>query len=471
MRAWEDFLGQQEKELGKETVAKWLRPLKILRYDACNLYLEAQDAFQLHWFEEHLRKKVLDQLLNNNRKRINVHLSIRNQPTPQKNLRIPSKAEPPPPTHHAFSLQFEELDPQCTLANYIVTDSNLLVYKVLNQVLGYDPLQHQLTPGHEIGSFNPIYLYGEQGTGKTHLLMACGHLLKQRGLNVLYCRADTFTNHVVSAIRSGEMIKFRQAYRHIDALIVDDVHVFSRKGATQEEFFHTFNTLHLPNKQIILSANCLPGELVDVEPRLISRFEWGIVLHLEPLKKEEKREVVMKKAEALDFKINPRVVDYLLEVFANNTKSLVRSLNALVLRTHLNEKAAIKAPPPNTVAVAKEYLKDLIADEERAALTPERILQQISAYFGITVEDILSKSQVRDCVLPRQLAMYFCRNELKLPFTKIGRYFSRDHSTVMSAIRQIQKGVDSQDKEISPALSAIHKKLREKESVPTNQPL
>jgi chromosomal replication initiator protein len=457
MQAWEKFVSVQEAELGTETIQKWLKTLKVVRFDACNLHLEAKDAFQAMWFEEHIRQKVLTKLLNNNNKRIKVHLSVantQNKPTKSKS----KKDKQPEVLTPKFTLIFDELDPQCTFKNFVVAEANQLSYQVVIKVSSIS---------HELGTFNPIYLHGSTGAGKTHLLMAAGHELRNLGFNVIYSRAQTFTDHVVSAIRAGEMSTFRQAYRNIDILIIDDVHLFSRKAATQEEFFHTFNTLHIAGKQMILSANCAPGELQLIEPRLISRFEWGISLSLETPGTEELSQIVQQKAEMMSYPLHPKVIEFLLETF-KNSKSLSRALEALVLRSHLNQSSG-KTNALLTAPLAKQILSDLILEEEKAALTPIRIIQEVAQAFGIRQEDILGKAQTRDCVLPRQIAMHLSRHQLKMPFTKIGDLFGKDHSTVMSSVKLIQKGIDTDDREIAGTYHSILKKLKSSISVAVKQ--
>lgn len=459
MQAWETFLSLQESELGAETVQKWLRPLKVIRFDACNLYLEAKDAFQVLWFEEHVRAKAQTKLLNNNNKRIKIHLGVANAAArPAAKSKIKKTDKEASPSLPKFGLTFDNLDPHFTFDHFVSNPSNQLAYKLLTGITGFE----KNSPNNqELGAFNPIYVCGPSGTGKTHLLMATAHALRNRGLNVIYSSAETFTEHVVTAIRAGEMSVFRQAYRNIDALLIDDIHIFSRKGATQEEFFHTFNTLHLSGKQIILSANCTPQELQLIEPRLVSRFEWGIVLPLDLPNNDEMAQVLQKKAEALNYKLPPKVVEFLIETFPSGTKSIMRALKALILRSHLNERTGSIYPPMISVHQAKIVLNDLILQEQQMALTPGKIIQQVAEYFGIKSEDILGKAQSRDCVLPRQIAMYFCRTELKMPFMKIGDLFEKDHSTVMSSVKLIQRAVENDERDIAGPLDIIRKKLKQ----------
>lgn len=305
MKAWDNFLAVQETEVGAEVVAKWLRPLKVVKFDACNLYLEAKDSFHAMWFEEHVRPKLQTRLLNNNGRRIMVHLAVAGAPDKTgsqkgKGNKAQAAAAPTP-----FSLAYDTLDPYCTLERFVVSEANELVFRLVSEVTGFDASQGTVEASRRVlCTFNPIYLHGPTGSGRTHLMMAMAHALRHQRMNVVYARAETFTQHVVSAIRAGEMRTFRQAYRDIDALLLDDVHVFSRKGATQEELFHTFNTLHVAGKQIILSAHCSPQELQLIEPRLVSRFEWGIVLPVEALGREGSAQALHAKADALHFPLS-----------------------------------------------------------------------------------------------------------------------------------------------------------------------
>lgn len=456
MLAWDNFLKNQITEIGKEAVLKWLKPLKVLRYDAQNLYLEAKDTFQALWFEEHIRPKTKS-ITNNNNHPIKIHLSITNQikASPKKQKEPVKQAVPP------FKITFEELSPHCTFEQFCVHEGNLLVFKLLCKAAGYDPESNTLLPGPtELVSFNPIFLHGPSGTGKTHLLMAVAQALKDRSLNVRYIRSERFTEHVVAAIRAGEMSAFRQAYRTIDVLIIDDVHIFSRKRATQEEFFHSFNALHLSGKQIIISANCLPSELTQIEPRLISRFEWGIVLPLERPDEEAAKRIILKKAKGLKFPVSQKIVDYLAQTFKSSMKALSRALEALILRIHLQENAVYSNHPENIpLPFVKHILGDLAREEERYVLTPGIILQGVADHFEIDKEEIIGKAQSRDCVLPRQIAMHLCRTQLKMSFTKIGELFDRDHSTVMSSVKRIQKDFDEDNKDLLMHLHAITKSL------------
>ncbi len=457
MRAWECFLEKQEEQLGPNIVKKWLTPLRVVKFDAGNLYLQAQNHFQALWFEEHIRKKAEEELVTNNQRKVKIHLKIasdfpQQSPSKRKSPRVTEKPEP-------FEFHFDQLDPFCTLDNFIPSDANLIPLRLMQEIIHHETESDcSALSEKDIISFNPVFFYGRSGTGKTHLLMATASSLRKEGLNVIYVRAETFTDHVVRAIRAGEMSRFRQTYRQADVLIVDDVHIFSKKGATQEEFFHTFNALHLAGKQIILSASCVPQDLRDVEPRLISRFEWGIVLPMAPLDRAQNKKLLAKKSSALNFGLNAKTATFLVDTFNSNPKSLVKALDALILRTHM------KGGDPTlseklSVSEASLALKDLIETEKKHELTPDKINFVVSDHYGVPIEELAGSSQKQDFVLARQIAMYLYRDKLNLPYAKIGSFFNRDHSTAMSGIKRIEKEVERGNQEILSALSSIKNDL------------
>jgi chromosomal replication initiator protein len=462
MKAWNNFLLQQEAELGVETVDKWLRSLKVIKFDAGNIHLVANDSFQALWFEEHIRPKALSKLFNNNGRLIKVHISVATEEaaavTPKASKSKSTKKTTQNVSVPIFMLPFDELDPSCLFSQTAIGMSNELAAKIL---IGLSDSLQIGSPLPEAYAYNPIYIHGAKGSGKSHLLMATANALKSKGIKVVYCRAETFIEHVISAIRAGEMSAFRQAYREIDVLIVDDVQAFERKAATQEEFFHTFNTLHLAGKQIILSGNTPPSQLQSIEPRLTSRFEWGIVLPVGTQTRDELMLLLNYKASLFDYKLSPKMITFLLDTFNSNSKSLMQALQALILRTHMKAGKGIALSSCPTVQQAESLLSDLIAKETKAKLTPDKIVQEIAEHFGILPEDVLKKGQSRESVIPRQVAMYFCRIELKMPFTKIGQYFSKDHSTVMSSVKLVEAAINNQMIEISDPVKCIKRKIHE----------
>lgn len=437
MEAWNSFILAQEKVVGKEASDKWLRTLKIDRFDACNLYLTADDPFQISWFNEHIKPLLGKSLINQNNNKIKVHLFLAKK---ERNAVKEKKKEAP----EELDFEFDQLDSSLTFENFVPTDGSVLAFKLLSK------LAHVKD---DLNSFNPIYLWGLEGTGKTHLLSAAANALREQGLRVHYVRAQTFADHVVQAIKLGQMKNFRKTYRKLDLLIVDDVHIFGKKGATQEEFFHTFNTLHLNDRAIILSSRTPPSELENIEPRLVSRFEWGIVIPLELQSTKELEEILKAKAKSRDVKLSEPVVEFFLENFASSGSKLTMALDALILRTQGNKH-------PWTASFAAHHLKDLVEKEKAFKITPDKIFDLVQHEFAVPKEEVLGKGQSRDVALPRQFAMYLMRDQLKLPYARIGELFSRDHSTCMTSIKSIQKGIEKEDPEVAPRWRSLIKALK-----------
>jgi chromosomal replication initiator protein len=422
MEPWNQLLAQLEDHLGKQTVDRWLRPLLLLRFDAANLYLQAQNTFQIDWFEEHIRPILQGQFLNNNQRPIRIHLSLASnivaaaakQPLKKENV-------------SSFSIGPDPIDPEMSLENFIFSDQNKMAFQISSEI--------------ENSPFNPIFLYGPKNSGKTHLLMGIALELKKKKKRVFFIRAEHFTEHVVQALRLGMMQEFRKIYREIDALIIDDIHIFSRKGATQEEFFHTFNALHTHLQTIVLSAHKAPSSMEDIEPRLISRFEWGLSLRLEPI---DPKTILKKKAELWRLSVSPELLSFLSEQFPS---SPLVALQALALRA--------KEMKSLTPQLAETLLQDLLEKEAHNRWTADRIIKKTANYYGIRVEDVIGKSQTKEMAQPRQLAMYLCREKLKLPYQAIGKIFDRDHSTVMASVKQIEKAMEENHRDLTEAARSI----------------
>ena len=266
------------------------------------------------------------------------------------------------------------------------------------------------------------------------------------GQNVFYVTADTFTDHVVHAIRFSKMNTFRKTYRNIDTLIIDDIEVLSRKNATQEEFFHTFNTLQTSGRMVIISSMFSPRKLECIEERLVSRFEWGILLNTYMTKD---RDLCLKLLDdrlgILGLVIDPPTKDYLLANFP--TADLLALAIEQLSKTSVSDTISLAGVKP----VLDRMIKQRILD----GLNSDKILEEIAKVFGIRVIDMQSKAQTRDCVLPRQFAMFFLRHELKMPFMKIGYVFKKDHSTVMTSIRQIETHIEKNHEETIYYINAI----------------
>ncbi|MEI6242489.1 MAG: DnaA/Hda family protein [Chlamydiota bacterium] len=450
MKQWKDFLREIEKTLGQTSVEKWISPLKIVRFDAGNLYLEAESYFQVTFFEEHVRPLVKKNFFNSNHRPIQVHLDY-----PKKQSRKEDVKE-----ESTFQIEANALHPEALLSSFYPSEKNQNTLDLVSELVGYDFISHKpKNPTLPLATFNPIYLYGPSGSGKTHLLMGCTRCLQELGFLTYFVKAKTFTDHVIQAIRLGRMQEFRKTYREVTVLLIDDIHELANKNATQEELFHTFNALHHMGSQIILTSNSPPQKLSSIEPRLTSRFEWGITLQLYPLGQEHMPTLIEKKILELGLILSPEIIQFLLTTFPL-MKKWQKALEALTFHSHLDKEKKW------TVSLVKEALQSLLLEEEKAKATPEKIIKITSDHFGITVEDLLGKTQTRECSLPRQIAMYLCKNQLHIPFTQIGKLFTRDHSTVMTSIKRIEEGIKNKSETTLSSVNEILKTLEEKTEGP-----
>ncbi len=433
MKAWNELLSILDQKLGKTTVDKWLRTLKVVKFDAGNLYLDAADTFQINWFKEYATPYLSKYLLTSSGKEIKIHFLIQGEKYPPKK----EKKE-----EELCFFQPDPLETHATFEEFVRETEENLPFNILTELVD------QSLP---LGNYNPIYIHGPMGSGKSHLLMASAKALQKKGKRCFYVRADTFTEHVIRAFRSASLQEFRKTYRDIEVLIIDDVHLLSRKIATQEELFHTFNRLHTSGFQIILGSAAPPRMLEEIEERLISRFEWGITLSISPPSDKERAKILEMRASLLQLPLSAPLKEFLLKSF-KNLHALIQALEALALRLP-------HSTIPPDLEIVEYHLKDLIDKESQTFLTPEKILKTIANSFGIKTEDILGKAQNKECVLPRQIAMYFCREKLQMPFLKIGRLFGRDHSTVMTSVKRVKKGIEKKEEGFLLPLNDIQRTL------------
>jgi chromosomal replication initiator protein len=284
-------------------------------------------------------------------------------------------------------------------------------------------------------AYNPLFIYGESGLGKTHLLHAIGHYTRALvpGCRVRYVSSEEFTNDFINSIRDGRGELFRKRYRNIDVLLVDDIQFLENKEQTQEEFFHTFNTLHNANKQIVISSDRPPQQLVTLEDRLRNRFHWGLITDVQPPELETRIAILRKKAAQERLAAPPEVLEFIASKISTNIRELEGALIRVTAFASLNRQGV-------DLALAEIVLKDLIPDNSQPEITAATIMAQTSAYFGQSMEDLCGSSRSRVLVTARQIAMYLCRELTDLSLPKIGAQFgNRDHTTVMYADRKINQ--------------------------------
>ena len=284
-------------------------------------------------------------------------------------------------------------------------------------------------------AYNPLFIYGESGLGKTHLLHAIGHYTRSlyAGARVRYVSSEEFTNEFINSIRDDKAAAFQRRYREVDVLIVDDIQFLSGKVQTQEEFFHTFNTLHNANKQIVITSDLPPKQLQEFEDRMRSRFEWGLITDVQPPDLETRIAILRKKTLQERLTVPPEVLEFIASKISTNIRELEGALIRVTAFANLNRQ-------PVDLPLAEIVLKDLIPDQTGPEITAAIIMAQTASYFGVTIDDLCGSSRSRVLVTARQIAMYLCRELTDLSLPKIGQQFgNRDHTTVMHADRKIRQ--------------------------------
>ena len=352
------------------------------------------------------------------------HLSPANQTDPavaDGHLRRADHAAPP---RHANARPAQaRLNPKYTFETFVIGSSNRFAHAAAVAVAE--------APAK---AYNPLFVYGDSGLGKTHLLHAIGHYAQSlySGARVRYVSSEEFTNDFINMIRDGKQDGFRRRYRDVDILLVDDIQFLENKEGTQEEFFHTFNTLHNASKQIVISSDRAPKRLVTLEDRLRSRFEWGLLTDVQPPELETRIAILRKKAIQEGLNAPPEVLEYIASRISTNIRELEGALIRVTAFASLNRQSV-------DLQLAEIVLRDLIPEAQGPEITTTTIMGQTASYFGLSIEDLCGTSRSRVLVTARQIAMYLCRELTDLSLPKIGQQFGgRDHTTVMHADRKIR---------------------------------
>ena len=304
-------------------------------------------------------------------------------------------------------------------------------------------------------AYNPLFIYGESGLGKTHLLHAIGHYAQHlyTGLRVRYVSSEEFTNDFINSIRDGKAEGFRRRYRDVDILLVDDIQFLANKEQTQEEFFHTFNTLHNANKQIVISSDRPPKQLTTLEDRLRNRFEWGLITDVQPPELETRIAILRKKAAQERLATSPDVLEYIASKISTNIRELEGALIRVTAFASLNRQ-------PVDLSLAEIVLKDLIPDNTQPEINVATIMAVAASYFGLSLEELCGASRSRILVTARQIAMYLCRELTDMSLPKIGQAFGgRDHTTVMHADRKI-RGLMAERRSIFNQVSELTNRIK-----------
>ena len=422
---WRRCLERLEGELSAEDLHTWLMPLQA-RDDADGLQLYAPNPYTLDAVRDRYLPRIEAVLTLLHGHRLPVRLEVgssstvvnHGRPAPSPvSTRSPQAAEAAPVNFH------HNLDPHYTFETFVEGKSNQLGKAAAMQVAQ--------NPGR---AYNPLLLYGGTGLGKTHLMHAAGNLMREHNPNfkVLYLRSEQFVGSMIEALRTKSMDEFKRRFRSVDALLIDDIQFFAGKDTTQEEFFHTFNALFESKQQIILTCDRYPKEVDKLEPRLKSRLGWGLSVAIEPPDFETRAAILLSKAHDKSVKVSEEVAMLLAKRIRSNVRDLEGALNTLAARANFYGR-------PITTDFAEETLRDLLATHAQAVTVPN-IQKIVAEYFGVRLQDLLSKRRVRSLARPRQIAMALSKELTEHSLPEIGEAFGgRDHTTVLHACRTIRK--------------------------------
>jgi chromosomal replication initiator protein len=421
-QAWQSVLGQLQMEMPKASFDTWVRDTYPMSYENGTLTVGVRNAYARDWLENRLASTVdrlLVGILNSNASVDFIVMQDGKMELSEAGAayNVHEQADEPPARNST-------LNPRYTFETFVVGAGNRLAHAACMAV-AEKPAR----------AYNPLFLYGGVGLGKTHLLHAIGNACHARGLNVLYVSSEEFTNDMINAIRTHTTQAFREKYRSIDVLLVDDIQFIAGKESTQEEFFHTFNTLHGQDKQIIVSSDRPPKALVTLEERLRSRFEWGLAADIQPPDLETRLAILRAKAE----RTGRFISDDILETIARRVESNIRELEGALNRIIAFADLSGSSLTPQLVEMA---LVDLLP--QRQNILPEKIIELVAHEWQTSVEALLGRDRTQKIAEPRQVAMYLMRKETDASLPMIGEVLGgRDHTTVMYAIQKIANEIET----------------------------
>jgi chromosomal replication initiator protein len=443
-QVWQAVLGDLQLRLPKSDFETWLQGTTIVAFEDGLVVISTPNSFAKQWLERKagdLIRKTLSGVLGytvqirvvvagNGDKNGGTRHEPQRRKKPAAEAATPRAASAPAPPPQQLPLPMPTpsgLNPDYAFSTFIVGSSNRMAHAAAMAVAEH--------PAH---AYNPLFIYGGVGLGKTHLLHAVGHYALQRNpeTRVLYVSSETFTNDMVNAIRRGTTEEFRGRYRHNDVLLIDDIQFIGGKESTQEEFFHTFNTLHAAYKQIVITSDRPPKAIVTLEERLRSRFEGGLIVDIQPPDLETRLAILRTKVEDRGVAIPNPVVEFLAQRVQRNIRELVGCLNRVVAYAELNAL-------PLTVELTHEALDDIFLDSRRPEMTAGQILEIVARHYGVSVDELQGKGRSQEVALPRQIAMYLLREETGAPLAAIGQQLGgRDHTTILYGYDKVAQEIE-----------------------------
>jgi len=432
---WQHVLEHIRRNITEVEYHTWFERIRPLGIREGVLELAVPTSFALDWIKRHYASLIQEAL------------GLLGAQVPRFDLLVvPGAAQPVQVDIFQAVPQADQgkskLNPKYTFENFVVGPNNNLAHAAAVAVAE--------SPGK---AYNPLFIYGGVGLGKTHLMHAVGHSVAKRfpNLKIEYVSTETFTNELINAIREDRMAEFRERYRSVDLLLVDDIQFIAGKERTQEEFFHTFNALFEAHKQIILSSDRPPKDILTLEARLRSRFEWGLITDIQPPDLETRIAILKMNAEQRGLRIGEDVLEYIARQVTSNIRELEGALMRVVAYTSLNGVEL-------TRQVAAKALSDIFAPRE-VKVDPQEIVRVVAEHFGLRPEDLVGGGRRKEVVLPRQMAMFLVRELTRASLPEIGQLFGgRDHTTVLYAIQKVQELSES-DREVQAILRALKEKV------------
>jgi chromosomal replication initiator protein len=433
---WSAALGEIQIGLSKGNYETWFKDTAIVSEEDDVFMVGVPNAFAREWLENKYRNQIRETLTRLLSRTVDVRFvnlvaaSVRGDRPVAATLAgtVPPANTPTerPREGSAGAL----LNPRYTFSTFVVGSNNRLAHAAALSVAE--------RPGH---SYNPLFVYGGSGLGKTHLMHAIGHAVIGRHpkKRVAYATSEKFTNEFINSIRAQKGEEFRERYRRIDVLLIDDIQFLTGKEGTQEEFFHTFNAIHEEGKQIVLSSDRPPKAIERLEDRLRSRFEWGLIADISSPDLETRIAILRAKAEIQNVPVPPPVIDFLAQRIVSNIRELEGALTRIVAYATLNAV-------PVTTQLAQEILQNILYNPRQKTLSPDKIVEAVARYYGVPVGELKGKARDKQVVLPRQIAMYLMREETEAPLLRIGEALGgRDHSTVLHGCEKIEREMAEND--------------------------
>jgi len=436
MNLWKQVLDRLEQNVERSDYESWLAPTRFLAHQGDTIEVSVPSQRFVEEIRERFGQQIRTTLDAISAERLNLRLV----PDTGAGEETSAPALAPPPT---AEIPISTFNPRYRFNTFVVGSSNQLAYAASLSIAD-----------NPSGSFNPLFIYGGAGLGKTHLIQALGQQIRDANpkMKVVYMSADSFVTELITSIRYDRMQQFRERYRSVDALLLDDIQFISGKERTQEEFFHTFNALYEAQKQIVFTSDAPPKDIPTLEERLRSRFEWGLIADIQPPDLETKVAILRKKAEEGKINLPHEVALFIAERVRSNIRELEGHLNKVAMYGSLAGK-------PLTIELAKEALKDLLAKDNKP-LTASDIMKVVSAHYGIKVSDLKSKSNARPIAYPRQVAMYMCKHLTDLSYPEIGKAFNnKHHSTVMYSVEKIDQLIQD-DQQVARTIEMLTKQFR-----------